>query len=202
LTKKYYEEFSGKYTDSGQIGEFLVKQFYLSVESLYRNNFSSLNSVLEVGAGHGFSSERLLRMFNEDTIFQVSEFLPDLVASAKKRMPSMNIIQESIYRLNRAENSIDLIFCLEVMEHLERPEEALIELARVANQGVILSVPREPIWRILNLFRGKYISSYGNTPGHIQHWSKSSLIRLLRKYFIVLSVRTPLPWTIVALSPK
>jgi hypothetical protein len=30
-------------------------------------------------------------------------------------------------------------------------------------------VPREPIWRIGNMARGRYLGDLGNTPGHIQH---------------------------------
>ncbi|WP_207642472.1 hypothetical protein, partial [Desulfosporosinus sp. I2] len=62
---------------------------------------------------------------------------------------------------------------------------------------IILSVPREPLWRILNLARGKYIPDLGNTPGHIQHWSKKSFLRLVNRYFDVLEVKSPLPWTMV-----
>ena len=44
--------------------------------------------------------------------------------------------------------------------------------------------------------RGKYISSLGNTPGHIQHWSKRSFLNMLNKYVDIVEVLTPLPWTI------
>jgi len=89
---------------------------------------------------------------------------------------------------------------LEVLEHLDYPDKALAEIARVLKpEGVlILGVPREYLWCTLNFMRGKYWSSLGNTPGHLNHWSTYTLKRYLRKHFgHVRDQRTPLPWTIV-----
>jgi 2-polyprenyl-3-methyl-5-hydroxy-6-metoxy-1,4-benzoquinol methylase len=103
----------------------------------------------------------------------------------------------SIYDLAQVVDAADLIVCCEVLEHLERPEEGLRALQRVVDRYLIVSVPREPIWRMLNLARGKYIADFGNTPGHIQHWSKHDFVALVSKYFEVVEVKSPLPWTMV-----
>jgi hypothetical protein len=63
-------------------------------------------------------------------------------------------------------------------------------------------VPREPIWRLLNMMRGKYIGSLGNTPGHLQHWSTSEFRKFVAPVFNVVEVRTPLPWTILLMQRK
>ena len=75
---------------------------------------------------------------------------------------------------------------------------ALAELARLSRGGLVLSVPREPIWRVANMARGKYIGALGNTPGHIQHWSRRSFAELVGSQFDVVGVRSPFPWTMVA----
>jgi hypothetical protein len=56
-------------------------------------------------------------------------------------------------------------------------------------------VPREPLWRLLNMARGRYWRDLGNTPGHLQHWSSEGLRALLMRHVEVRLVRTPLPWT-------
>ena len=57
-------------------------------------------------------------------------------------------------------------------------------------------MPKEPLWRILNVARGRYWSELGNTPGHLQHWSRPRLhSRCSRQRFEVIEVRNPLPWT-------
>jgi hypothetical protein len=68
-------------------------------------------------------------------------------------------------------------------------------LGQLARPHLIASVPKEPLWRILNLARGRYWSELGNTPGHLQHWSASAFTALLAQRFEVVEVRNPLPWT-------
>jgi 2-polyprenyl-3-methyl-5-hydroxy-6-metoxy-1,4-benzoquinol methylase len=104
---------------------------------------------------------------------------------------------QSIYDVRADWDSADLILCCEVLEHLAYPQQALEALRRIVTGHLIVSVPREPMWRALNILRGKYIMRLGNTPGHLQHWSKRNFIALLGKSFEVLEVRQPLPWTML-----
>ena len=89
------------------------------------------------------------------------------------------------------------MLAVEVLEHLPDPAGALRELARIARRDIVVSVPNEPTWRALNLVRGSYISDWGNTPGHIQHWSSKRFSTLVGEHFDVVTVRKPLPWTVV-----
>ena len=115
---------------------------------------------------------------------------------------SKNIFQvKSIYDLDTEADKADLIVCCEVLEHLEHPEEGLRALQSVVDRWLILSVPREPLWSVLNIVRGKYLKEFGNTPGHIQKWSKNSFLRLVSNYFQVLEVKTPLPWVMLLCQP-
>jgi ubiquinone/menaquinone biosynthesis C-methylase UbiE len=95
------------------------------------------------------------------------------------------------------DRSFDLAAAIEVLEHVPDPAAALRELRRVARGDVVLSVPREPIWRVANLARGKYWGDLGNTPGHIQHWSRSAFVRQVGAHFDVTTVHSPTPWTMV-----
>ena len=89
---------------------------------------------------------------------------------------------------------------IEVLEHVPEPEATLSEMARVARRHLLVSVPREPMWRMLNLARGAYLREMGNTPGHINHWSKVSFHSLLSRYGAVQEVRTPFPWTMLLVN--
>jgi hypothetical protein len=42
----------------------------------------------------------------------------------------------------------------------------------------LISTPREPVCRLLNMARGKYWSSPGNTAGHVRHFSRLDLEHL------------------------
>jgi len=188
------EDFSGKYEDTSFISKYLVDSYFKSVEKLVKKA-NNINSAHEIGSGEGRSTMRLNKMVPNLT---ASEYVEDLVELAKKNNPSVNIFQESAYKLKYTNSSVDLVFLLEVLEHLDYPEVALEEIKRASKKYLILGVPREPLWRFLNMSRLKYLKEFGNTPGHLNHWSKKSLIKLIEKKFgKVIAVESPIPWTIV-----
>ena len=106
----------------------------------------------------------------------------------------------SAYELPFDDGSFDCVSALEVLEHVERPRDALNEMSRVANRALILSVPREPLWRALHLLGGRDVREFGNTPGHINHWSARGFRHLVSEYGSVVRFERPLAWTVVTVE--
>jgi 2-polyprenyl-3-methyl-5-hydroxy-6-metoxy-1,4-benzoquinol methylase len=106
----------------------------------------------------------------------------------------------SAYDLPFDDGSFDCVCALEVLEHLERPRDALAEMARVASRTLLVSVPREPLWRLSHVVAGRDVRALGNTPGHINHWSSRGFRQLVSSYGSVRAVARPFPWTIVTLD--
>jgi 2-polyprenyl-3-methyl-5-hydroxy-6-metoxy-1,4-benzoquinol methylase len=96
-----------------------------------------------------------------------------------------------------AEDEFDVATAIEVLEHVPDPEHTVAEMARCAERHLLVSVPREPLWRMLNMARGAYLGQLGNTPGHLNHWSKRSFARLLEQHGAVVELRSPFPWTML-----
>ncbi|MDP2946942.1 MAG: class I SAM-dependent methyltransferase [Nanoarchaeota archaeon] len=188
------DKLAEKYLKAKTIGRGLIDNFYRTIENILKE--IGVESILEVGCGPGFSTLYLSKFFRARK-FEASDVDFKIVKEARGRNPLIDITQESIYKLKRANNSFDLVISLETLEHLERPEKALKELKRVTKNYCLLSVPREPLWRLLNVMRGKYCKNLGNTPGHINNWSKKKFIDLLGKYFKIKKIKTPLPWLVV-----
>ena len=115
----------------------------------------------------------------------------------KRRAPNLE------YRVMKAENlpfadgEFELATAIEVLEHVPDPEHTVAEMARVAKRWLLVSVPREPLWRGLNMARGAYWKDLGNTPGHVNHWSKRSFVQLLSRHGKVVEARSPFPWTML-----
>ncbi|MBA3475483.1 MAG: methyltransferase domain-containing protein [Actinobacteria bacterium] len=128
-----------------------------------------------------------------------SDAFPETVAEARRRAAAegLDISYEAtaVQLLDPAEHSAELVVCCEVLEHLPDPEEALDVLGSLASPWLLASVPREPLWRALNMARGAYLRDLGNTPGHLGHWSKRGFLEMLSERFEVVEVRNPLPWT-------
>ena len=149
--------------------------------------------LVEVGCGEGF----ILRHINEQSSainMHGIDISSEILLLAKDHYRSGKYACASAYNLPFPKDEFELVLCAEVLEHLERPAIALNEIRRVSSRYILISVPLEPIWRILNVLRGAYVRRWGNTPGHIQHWTRGSLIQLLEKYFTVIDVKIPFPW--------
>lgn len=203
------EDFYHKYTEegSGKIGSKLLDGYFKAVQELVQEaDLPKKAQALEVGCGAGFSTKRLKDMLPEYVTLSGSEYVEEMLPDARKINPGIDFTAESVYELKRKDASLDLVFLLEVLEHLDYPEVALKEISRAVKPGgyLILGVPREPLWRSLNMARLKYLKDFGNTTGHLNHWSKRSLIKHVSENFHdVVEVRSPLPWTLVlARKPK
>lgn len=190
-----------KYGSKNPIVKLMMKGFKKTLSDFVEATAPA--SIHEVGCGEGYW---VLRWNAEGILARGCDFSKDVIKLAREnalnRGMSISLFQtRNIYDLNVNHDSADLIVCCEVLEHLENPEAGLSALQKVVERSLILSVPREPLWRALNLFRGKYVSRWGNTPGHIQHWSKTEFVKLVSMYFEVVEVRNPLPWTMVLCKP-
>jgi ubiquinone/menaquinone biosynthesis C-methylase UbiE len=153
--------------------------------------------VLEVGVGEGEIAGRVSARWPGASIAGLD--LPDPELREEWRRRRLAGTFGDIAALPFAGATFDLVLAIEVLEHVPDPAAALREIERVAVPGatVILSVPHEPLRRVANMARGKYWSALGNTPGHVQHWSRRSFAALVARYFDRLEVRSPAPWTMV-----
>jgi SAM-dependent methyltransferase len=151
--------------------------------------------VVEVGIGEGHVADRLSSTWPSAKVVGID--LPDPELAASWDRLGVTAAQASALALPFRSDSADLVLAIEVLEHVDDPDGALREIARVASSDVVVSVPLEPVWRVGNLLRGRYVRDLGNTPGHIQHWSKRSFVELVSRHLEVVEVRTPLPWTMV-----
>lgn len=193
--EELWEYYMGKYKNPNPIAKWLTDGFFNQI-ALLLQSFPPDYRILEVGCGPGESTKRILTMLDGQH-FEASEFEQRLVDLHQQFGFPVPLQQESVYALQRKENEFHCVMLLEVLEHLEDFELALSEIFRVAEKHVIISVPNEPLWRILNFMRGKYWSNLGNTPGHINHWSPTGLKNLVARYGKIVQVVKPLPWTII-----
>ena len=151
-----------------------------------------------MGCGEGELARRLaargLRVRGTDAANAV-------IREARRRAEAADVAVEfraaPVEELEPARDSAELIVCCEVLEHLPDADAGLATVARLANPWAIVSVPREPLWRSLNVARLKYLHDLGNTPGHINHWSRRAFLSLLSRHGEVAEVRSPFPWTIL-----
>lgn len=167
------------------------------------NELDDPHTYLEIGCGEG----ELFRRLHGDIKTNFAEILGcdidnEALTHAKSSVPWANFSLVSIYDVATHFQAVDMLVCCEVLEHLEDPVQALDVLGKLCKGTLIVSVPREPLWRILNMSRGKYIKDFGNTPGHLNHWSSGDFRKLLSTRFDVIKELRPLPWIMFVLKPR
>lgn len=181
-----------KYGTRNPIARRLMHRFLGTVTQLAQSTEPS--RVLEVGCGEGMLTQHLFERL-QPKHFAACDLSLDRLASHCD--PRIEFSKASIYDLPYADASFDLVVCCEVLEHLEHPDRALVELHRVSSRFALLSTPNEPLFRGLNVLRGAYLSRLGNTPGHIQHFDLKSLSTLVEARFRVTMSRRPIPWVVL-----
>lgn len=151
--------------------------------------------VLEVGCGEGGQLRKIADRAPDAGLFGFD--LPSEDLAERWEGLDAAMATGSAEALPYPDRSFDLVLALEVLEHVPDPRAVLAEIARVGRGAVMLSVPWEPVWRIGNLARGRYVRDLGNTPGHIQHFGRRRFRRLVGEHLDVRAVRRPVPWTFV-----
>jgi len=155
-----------------------------------------LDSILDLGCGEGVLTERWARQRPGARVVGLDLPDPKLEADWRTRsQPNLEFVTGTAEETEFADSEFDLVAAIETLEHVADPQRVVREMARVARRHLLVSVPREPLWRGLNLARGAYVRQLGNTPGHLNHWSSRGIARLLSQQGEVVELRRPFPWT-------
>jgi len=197
-----------KYLTGNPISRRLIRSFFESLTSCvrlvevdYARLGQRVHVLVEFGCGEGVSSDALRAALPEATVVGFDIHAPSVRIAVQYCAGATFVVGDATHAPIRS-NSADLVVMLEVLEHLPEPSIALREAARVTRRWCIFSVPHEPIWRVLNMARGAYWRAWGNTPGHINHWSRRGWISFLEQHFDVAEIKTPLPWLMAVCRKK
>ena len=183
-----------KYGSSNPVVKRLMAGFHRAVDDLWAK--AAPSSVLDIGCGEGVLTLEWAERLGDGRVVGIDLDDPKLRAEwAARTRPNLEFRVEEATSLSFRDDEFDMVAAIEVLEHVPDPEATLAEMARVARGRLLASVPREPLWRGLNMARGAYLRDLGNTPGHVNHWSKRAFVSLLSRYGTVEEARSPFPWT-------
>ena len=153
-------------------------------------------TILDVGCGEGVLTEQWARRLPDTRI--VGTDLDDAKLKEewqRRSLPNLAFAPAISDDLPYGDGEFEAVAAIEVLEHVPDPQATLAEMARVTSRWLLVSVPREPLWRALNIARGAYLRDFGNTPGHLNHWSKRGIAGLLARHGEIVELRSPFPWT-------
>jgi len=99
-----------------------------------------IDSLLDVECGDGYFCHWIKQNSNIDKVMGI-DISEARLERARSRYPEIKYIKGSFPNLPADNNSFDLVSCIEVLEHMEDPLEALKELARITRKYVLITVP-------------------------------------------------------------
>jgi SAM-dependent methyltransferase len=182
-----------KYATTNPLERRMMQGFMAALDAMLEG--LAPRRILEIGVGEGHVTERVRERFPDATIVGVD--LPDEELAGDWRAAGLACLFGDATHLPVPDDAVDLVLAMEVLEHIPGPDAALAELARVCSSTLVASVPFEPIWRLGNIVRRRYVRQLGNTPGHVNHWTRGSFRRFVATRFDLDVVVSPLPWTMV-----
>ncbi len=185
-----------KYGSGNPVVRRLMAGFERNLEELFTK--AAPTSLLDVGCGEGVLVHQWAQRLGSARVVGIDLEEESIQAGWRERQaPNLEYRVMEAENLPFADGEFDLACAIEVLEHVPNPEHTVGEMARCAARHLLVSVPHEPLWRMLNMARGAYWSDLGNTPGHLNHWSRRSFVELLSRHGEVVEVRSPFPWTML-----
>jgi 2-polyprenyl-3-methyl-5-hydroxy-6-metoxy-1,4-benzoquinol methylase len=181
-----------KYQTKNPVVRRLIDRFFERVCAIVAPLEPS--TALDAGCGEGETIARLADLLPRQ-VFAI-DILDQSVAFTRRRHPFVEASRQSIYELPFEAGQFDLVLCLEVLEHLDRPAAAAAELARVGSGDLVISVPFEPYFRLGSLLRGKHVTRLGNHPEHVNHWDRRSFASFLERHFDLREMTVAFPWLV------
>ena len=119
------------------------------------NKFCELEpkNVLEVGAGFGILGLEVSDYCGKLKGIEISDRLKvaksNLKGSGKR---NVSFVYGDATKMKFDDDSFDLVYCSQVLEHIPECEVAIKEIARVSKKNIIIDVPT-PLWEIYHFFR-------------------------------------------------
>ena len=185
-----------KYNTTNPVAKRLQAGFERDLAELFSK--AAPQSLLDVGCGEAQHTIKWAQQLGDKRVVGI-----DLEDATLQKFWETRTAPNLEYKILKAENmpfaddEFDVASAIEVLEHVPDPGHTIAEMARVAKRALLVSVPREPIWRVVNMARGAYIKDLGNTPGHLNHWSKRAFVAELSKVGTVVEARSPFPWSML-----
>jgi len=180
---------ASKYENRNPLHRYLLNRFLSSITQAVQS--TGRQSIVEIGCADGYVYEFLRDHAGARFDYAGFDIDLDALQRARTRFPGIPFERGSIYDFKA---SAELVLCLEVLEHLEEPDNALRHLAALDIRDFIVSVPHEPWFALGNLARGRHIATFGNLPDHLNRWTKTQFRRQLSPWFEVVKDYSSFPW--------
>jgi len=159
-------------------------------------------SVLEFGCGEGLFLKEVQQRGVRFEDYVGLDLRDDALATARSLHPRRRFENAELFRWKAPEEGFDLVIASQVLEHIPDPDPTLARLVEMCSGQLLLTVPLEPWFRILNFVRGRDLRRLGNHPEHVNLWTFSRFRSFVADHAEVVRAYRVFPFTVVIAKPK
>jgi SAM-dependent methyltransferase len=149
----------------------------------------TFGSIADLGCGSGLLLKGILDYLEERRALRPPALAIDVSAAILRRGTfdsRVTRLRASCENIPLEDSSLSLATCMDVLEHLEYPDRAAREIARVASYCIV----KTPLERsFYTLVRGgrRRLARLRSRYGHIHHFDRASLLAILSPHFHILA---------------
>ena len=151
------------------------------------------DSIVDLGCGEGIVAG-MLREEMPNAGYLGLDLSETAIQTATRLQPGLEFRIGNVLDPVADPGCAELVLCLEVVEHLDEPDEAVARVMEWTSRHALISVPWEPWFRMGNFLRGRHIRRFGNHPEHVQQFTPRSFSALLGRHAGSHRVWTCFPW--------
>jgi ubiquinone/menaquinone biosynthesis C-methylase UbiE len=134
--------------------------------------------ILDIGCGEGILLEKITKLVPQSKATGI-DYMPENISICNKR--NLPAEQGDLYNLNAPCDSVDMVFLIEVIEHLVDPEKALSEIIRVLKPAgkLVILFPHDSVFAFARLITLKF-KELKYDPGHVKQWTHREINQTLK----------------------
>jgi len=131
------------------------------------------NRIIDIGCGEGITLEKLVTLYPEKQITGIDSEPENIEICKSTGLP---VRYGTVFNLPFSDNTIDCALFFEVIEHLDEPEKALVEICRVLKPSgrLILIFPNDRMFMISRLLTGMIREAFYDA-GHVKQWTPAKI---------------------------
>ena len=166
---RFYDDFAKDY-DESRYSSDKQKLIDISAKAVVLDLFGDIKgkSILDCGCGTGRFADIFVRCGATAIGVDISE---NMLSIAKRKVPGAKFIEGDVFSLPFKEKEFDIVVCSQVLTHLHKYKEPLLEMKRVIKEdGTIIIDIRNLLWplRPLQILKHK-IMGYNEYNPHFTH---------------------------------
>lgn len=127
--------------------------------------------VLDLGCGEGIALEKLKKRFPEKVIFGIDLERENVEIC---RANNLYVIRSDAYNLPLTDNSVDICICIDMLEHLKDPLDAIGEIKRILKRDgrLVMTIPNDRNFFISRIAMFMFKEAFYEA-GHKKKWTPS-----------------------------